>query len=201
MPEFVNSFRHLFDLFNLRYSLYSENIIYSGNFLIPSMPSPFGHPSFDVCNLFSKLPEILKFDVLDVGASKYIYVARRTKRAISNEDELFSFLCTKFPFKKIYLEDLTIKDQFATMRNAEFIVAPHGAGLTWQVFQRKGVLLEIHSPNYVSLSYQTIALNNINIRYIPFYCDDSKQYAFSNSNSNDNYFLDIDRFVEVFQNI
>jgi capsular polysaccharide biosynthesis protein len=199
LPDFVKWYQEFFDIFNLKYSLYSINTIYKGNFIVPSMPSRFGHPSYDVCTLFKSLSN--KLAVSNVKY-KYIYIARRQKRAIINEVALLDFLQSKFEFQKLYFEDLSMFEQLTIFSNAEIVVAPHGAGLGWCAFQKKGALVEIHGPYLISLSYQTISLNNRAIKYYPFFCDPERTYHSSvDGKQFENYNIDLDRFETFFNEI
>ena len=93
-------------------------------------------------------------------------------------------------------------EQLTIFSNAEIVVAPHGAGLSWCVFQKKGVLIEIHGPYLISLSYQTISLNNPSIKYLPFFCDPERTYHSSvNGREFDDYMIDMIRFKNFFNSI
>nr|HPO49249.1 glycosyltransferase family 61 protein [Spirochaetota bacterium] len=87
-----------------------------------------------------------------------IYISRsKTRRKITNEDEIFYYLENK-GFIKIFLEELTFREQVALFHNAEHIVSPHGAGLTNLVFSKKNTkILEIFSPQYVVPYYYCIS--------------------------------------------
>jgi hypothetical protein len=50
-------------------------------------------------------------------------------------------------------------------RDAEFVVSPHGAGLTNLVFCRQGSsIIELFSPNYVNVIYWSLA-NQVGLNY------------------------------------
>lgn len=63
-----------------------------------------------------------------------IYISRaKARRKITNEDELFSLLEAE-GFVKYHLEDLKVAEQIQLFKQAEVIVAAHGAGLTNSIF-------------------------------------------------------------------
>lgn len=92
-------------------------------------------------------------------AKRKIFISREKAkyRNITNEPELFSLL-KKQGFEKIHLEDLSIFEQAEVFYNAEFIISPHGAGLTNLMFCRPETkVIEIFSPTYLCNNQQLIA--------------------------------------------
>ena len=83
-------------------------------------------------------------DKLDHASTpKRIYVARRAARSVANSEEIDG-LFERLNFSKVHLENLNISEQIALFNNADFIVAPHGAGLSNLLFARAGTkVLEI----------------------------------------------------------
>ena len=74
-----------------------------------------------------------------------IYVSRKlaVKRHLANESE-FSGLMKKHEFHKVYLEQLSIREQVELFRSASHVIAAHGAGLTNVIFAPAAVkILEI----------------------------------------------------------
>ncbi|MDP6743423.1 MAG: glycosyltransferase family 61 protein [SAR324 cluster bacterium] len=74
-----------------------------------------------------------------------IYVSRKlaVKRHLANETE-FSGLMKKHEFQKVYLEQLSIREQVELFRSASHVIAAHGAGLTNVIFAPAAVkILEI----------------------------------------------------------
>lgn len=87
------------------------------------------------------------------------YISRRdcTKRRISNEQEVEEFL-SKLGFRLIVLEDLEFEQQIQLFANADFIVAPHGAGLANCAFCRPGTrLIEIFGERYTPGFFRRLA--------------------------------------------
>jgi hypothetical protein len=66
------------------------------------------------------------FPSFDLPAN--VFLPRRGTRSLTNEAEIYSLLSAQ-GFEKVYSEDLTVPQQFALLRQADRIVAVHGAGL------------------------------------------------------------------------
>jgi len=73
-----------------------------------------------------------------------IHISRqRTKRKFANIKEV-SGVFAKFGIVDVYLEELSVAQQMRTLNGADFVVAPHGAGLANIIFMRSGAsVLEI----------------------------------------------------------
>jgi hypothetical protein len=87
-----------------------------------------------------------------------IYISRKvpSARVVINESELIPVL-KEADFVICQLEDLPFEEQVRLFRNAEIVVAPHGAGLTNLIFSKKGIkVLEIFSKNYERRCYWTL---------------------------------------------
>ena len=77
-----------------------------------------------------------------------IYVARRPRswRHVVNERMLLSEL-SKYGFQRYFLEELPLRTQIQLFQQAEFVIGPHGAGLTNLVYCNAGTkVIEIGSP-------------------------------------------------------
>lgn len=129
------------------------------NLIVPSLPD------YDnVCNITAWTCEFLRqsflnynFQSLNPCLRKYkrIYISRAdaTRRKISNEFEIISFL-QRYEFSVVKLECLSFLEQVDIFRNVEVVVAPHGGGLSNLVFcSEKTKIIEIFSPNYIVLCY------------------------------------------------
>ena len=78
-------------------------------------------------------------------SQRRIYVSRKlaVKRHLVNEEE-FLWLMKKHEFQKVYLEQLSIREQVELFRSASHVIAAHGAGLTNVLFAPSAVkILEI----------------------------------------------------------
>jgi hypothetical protein len=86
---------------------------------------------------------------------KRIYVSRRkaSSRGVSNDAALLGVL-ESHGFVEVRLEELGLAEQIALFREADAIVAPHGAGLTNLVFCEPGTLVvEFIAEGYGSELY------------------------------------------------
>ncbi len=64
-----------------------------------------------------------------------IYVSRKlaVKRHLTNEDDFLGVL-EKHEFQKVYLEQMSIREQVELFSSASHVIGPHGAGLTNVIF-------------------------------------------------------------------
>jgi capsular polysaccharide biosynthesis protein len=76
-----------------------------------------------------------------------ICIRRRSLRALANAQVVESFL-SRNDFEFHELEDMPAADQIAMFQDAEFIVAPHGAGLANLLFCASGTKVLELSPDY-----------------------------------------------------
>jgi hypothetical protein len=83
------------------------------------------------------------------------FIPRRGTRCLRNEREVAA-VATAHGFTKVYLEDLSMADQFGLMRSVECLLAVHGAGLghlcmrTATLGSKPVDLFEILSPGLVT---------------------------------------------------
>ncbi len=100
------------------------------------------------------------------GGENRIYIsrARSQNRPLARESELEEALSAK-GFRILYMEELPIAEQFAAVRNASLVVAPHGAGLANLVAARPGLrVVEMLSLNLYNTCYAKLAVQ-IGCRY------------------------------------
>ena len=131
--------------------------------VIPSLPDyeSVGNITAWSCDFLRKKILTYSFDKLDSSQKKFrkIYISRADagSRKVINEPEVISFL-QKYGFIVIKLEYMSFLDQVNLFKNAEVVVAPHGAGLSNLVFcSEKTKIIEIFAPNYISLCFWFIS--------------------------------------------
>ncbi len=131
--------------------------------VVPSLPGNTGDPTAWTCEFLRG--KLLKFRAeIEPIPKLYISRSRAKYRKILNEDDVLNCV-SKFGFTPIYLEEYNFTTQIAILANAEFIVAPHGAGLTNLVWCNPGTkVLEIFSPNYINICFWVIA-NQVKLDY------------------------------------
>lgn len=134
-------------------------------------------PSFvrhQTCNIGNWAFEFLRqalipqtiLDSDDTNKIRRLYISRNkaSSRRLLNEDEILENLQKK-GFEKIFLEDYSLTEQIKLFATANSVIAPHGAGLTNLIFcPKNSKVLEIYSPNYVSVSYWNIC-NQVGLDY------------------------------------
>ena len=87
-----------------------------------------------------------------------IYISRKvpSARVVANEEEVIPIL-KDAGFLICELEKLPFENQVRLFRNAEMVVAPHGAGLTNVIFSKAGTrVLEILAKGHERLCYWTL---------------------------------------------
>lgn len=90
-----------------------------------------------------------------------LYISRRraSARRIVNEDD-FQPVLEKYGFTTIALESFSVAQQIHLFRNAEAVLAPHGAGLANLAFCKPGAWIgEITAP-HLPPCYRLLALHN-----------------------------------------
>jgi len=132
-------------------------------------------PTMPELYLNLSLPHQL-FDKVDVPYKpelpKRFYVARHGDDRITPEEQSYiDPALESHDYEKVFLEDIDFETQAALFRQAESIVAPHGAGLANLVFARKGTsLLELNrridgQPHLRNCFYLLAANRGINYKF------------------------------------
>lgn len=91
------------------------------------------------------------------GRKVYISRSKATRRRLVNEEEVWP-LWERAGFERVLMEELTVEDQVALMRETAVLAGPHGAGLTNMVFCPPGAqVVEIAdlgfpNPNFYALA-------------------------------------------------
>jgi capsular polysaccharide biosynthesis protein len=84
------------------------------------------------------------------GLRIYISRAKAVRRRVLNEAEVVACL-TKHGFQIVQLETLPVEEQVCLLHQAEYIVAPHGAGLTNILFAEHATILEfVYDAEWIS---------------------------------------------------
>ena len=115
------------------------------------------------------------------AASSGIYVSRRlSRRSLRNEPELERAL-QELGMSIVYPQRLPFPDQIATMRHAEIVVAPHGAGLANLVFApRLRSTLELFMGNLFNDCYARLTVS-CGGAYLPISCPGATGAAVSDA--------------------
>jgi capsular polysaccharide biosynthesis protein len=141
----------------------AEKCVSADSLVIPSLAAPPRQtPAWVIQTLAGAFAD------LPTGGSGRIYVSRghepRT-RIVKNERAVLEVL-GDCGFRTVTLDGLKVADQAALFRDAEVIVAAHGAGLANLVFCRPGVkLIELFSPAYVNVVFWKLLSQIPDARY------------------------------------
>ena len=122
--------------------------------LVPSLPSGY-RGSFWVIDFLKRtfLPEG------DYPPTERIFISRQNAggRRIINESEVMEIL-SKYGFKLVFLESMSVVEQAKLMASAQVIISPHGSGLTNIVFCQPGTkIIELFSSAYINECYWTLS--------------------------------------------
>ena len=131
--------------------------------LAPSLSSISGNVPTWACHF---LRDTFLKQRADVTPMPHLYISRSKAnyRNVINEDSVRSCL-SEYGFTPVNLEDYDFKTQIAILSQAEFVVAPHGAGLTNLIWCNPNTkVLEFFSPSYVNVCFWAIA-NQLELQY------------------------------------
>ena len=111
--------------------------------------------------------ELLNDSIIGLQKKQRIFISRKEKRRVINEDELVAVL-SKFGFKSIAPESLSVAEQISLFAAAEVVIGAHGAALTNTVFCSPGTkVIEIFSPDYVNPCYRKLS-SQVGLEYWEF---------------------------------
>jgi hypothetical protein len=174
IPNWVKLYIDIFTDLGLRYYEISRDTVYRGNFLIPSLINHNTTTSLEshlfLVDLFNRIHDNSELMI------KNLFISRRKagKRDILNEDEVVKLIRDYVDIEIVFLEDLSFADQVRIVRNANLIIAPHGAGLQLSTLQKSGICLEIHSPYYINWSFADTYRAN-SVKSFNLFCKDEQQ--------------------------
>jgi len=124
---------------------------------VPEMISEVGNPRLETIEFLNNLS--IPFENQSKLFSKRVYVSRKNAkyRHILNENE-FQTAISHLNFSTYLLEEMSLSDQISLFKNAEIIIASHGAGLTNIVYcQSRTKIIEFFPENYYEECYQNIS--------------------------------------------
>jgi tetratricopeptide (TPR) repeat protein len=111
--------------------------------------------------------ELLNDSIIGLQKKQRIFISRQEKRRVINEDELVAVL-SKFGFKSIAPESLSVAEQISLFAAAEVVIGAHGAALTNTVFCSPGTkVIEIFGPDYVNPCYRKLS-SQVGLEYWEF---------------------------------
>jgi hypothetical protein len=103
--------------------------------------------------VFDSVKSLLGIEYVGSGGRYYISREDSAIRRVKNESEVLGYL-EKHGFRKLVLDGKSVTEQAKLFACAEWIVAPHGAGLTNILFCASGTkVLEFYPEGYSCLTY------------------------------------------------
>lgn len=134
--------------------------------VIPSVPSRNGEVAPWTFNDFSMMAR----DVKASPPHRRIYIVRESgRRALKfiNYDAAMDLLA-QYGFESVKLEDHSVEEQIRIFKEAEVVLAPHGAGLSGICFCSKDAkIIEILAPKFLNVCYWRVAaLKGLNYYYL-----------------------------------
>lgn len=110
-------------------------------------------------------PELLRlvpaaYGVDEVGAPyKRIFISRAkaSRRKLINEEDIWSLL-EPYGFQRVFMEELTFREQVKLMQETSVLIAPHGAGMTNMMFCPSGAqIVEIADLSFPNPNFYAVA--------------------------------------------
>lgn len=125
-----------------------------------------------------------------------IYISRKLtniggKRCLLNEEELIEQI-KYFGFKSYSLEDMSIEDQIELFYDANFAIAPHGAGLTNIIFSESINVLEMFA-GWNILPYYYYLAKSLGHSY-SYWCGKAKD-------KDSNFRVDVSEILKILQEL
>jgi glycosyltransferase involved in cell wall biosynthesis len=106
-----------------------QEAIWVDSDLVQSMPAPY------LKDFQQRVAA--RYASLSSPRSRRLLVARKGPRKIHNIEQVQAFL-SRYDFETVCLEGMSIVDQILLFQSAEFVIGPHGAGLSNLVFCEPG---------------------------------------------------------------
>jgi capsular polysaccharide biosynthesis protein len=131
--------------------------VHADRLLCPSLPGDYGHPPRWASEFLRRSFAGFLAPGTQPGLRVYVSRAQAKHRRVVNDPEVLRML-EKYGFRNVALESLPFSQQVRLFSAAEFVCAPHGAGLTNLAFCRPGTrVVELLSPVDVSTVYWNVA--------------------------------------------
>jgi hypothetical protein len=120
-----------------------------------------------------------------------LYIKRGAVRRVANTDMLEAFL-KPHGFETLLLENMPAQAQIAAFTNAEWVIAPHGAGMANMVFCPAGTRIMELSPDCEYRPYFWLFAEKLNLPYGVLPC------ATPGGGFNGDFVVDMRRFAALF---
>jgi hypothetical protein len=110
-------------------------------------------------SLIDNLRDLLRVDSPRQVPWRRIFVSRKHARwrRLTNDDDCWTVL-SRFGFERVFMEELTFREQFELMQETAVFVAVHGAGMVNMIFAPKGLhVVEIFDPAFPNPQFYALA--------------------------------------------
>jgi len=147
--------RAILDELGIPYQMHKGQVKVNRLFMVgQGRDSGYPHP-VDITVLTESFSNLMA----DKDGSEVIYVSRlKSSRSFSNELELVELLRGTPGVKVLESESLSFLEQISLFSNARLIIGPHGAGLTNQIWMRKGgKVVELVDLDYSNPVFEILA--------------------------------------------
>jgi hypothetical protein len=144
-------------MINARFELVDEESVVKGESIWVHEPSPRDWPNPADLRLLCEAFVGMASELVPASNTR-VYISRsHSARSLLHESDLEAWLVDR-GFFIAHLEDLPFLEQVALMSHAEFVIAPHGAGLANIVFMPSGGrVIELYSGELISPAFRRIA--------------------------------------------
>ena len=131
--------------------------------------------------------------------AKLVYVQRKARRVIANEDALLRTLSALGEWQVLRLEEHSALEQAEIFYHAQVVVALHGAGLANTIYCQPGThIVEIFSPVLLEPIYYQIA-QQFDLQYSPIIVQNSQTWRTRDGHLNEIVTVDPHAVVQQLQ--
>lgn len=144
------------------------------------------------------LRKTLPLKALAGKTGERIYISRKTRRRLNNEDEVIRVL-TEFGFDIIEDVPKTVAEQITLYKNAKVIIGPHGASYTNIINCEPGtVLIELFPSGYYPYYFRSLSAT-LGLQYYAIFEDHIGETHYRNLG--DDLIIDASKIKTALQNI
>ncbi|MDF9799693.1 capsular polysaccharide biosynthesis protein [Catalinimonas alkaloidigena] len=130
-----------------------------------------------------------------------IYIQRKGRRTVENEEGLLEKLQEFGNWKVVQLEEYRVLEQAEIFYHAKVIIGLHGAGLTNIVYCKSNTtLIEIFNPAYVEPLYCHMA-NLLELKYFPLIAEREHSYLRKEKDVKGSVRIDLEKLRECLESV
>jgi len=185
------------DLLNIPYEFTEKKVnLYVKKILFAPHLITSGHHIPKIMKQLKK--ELIKKDTQSRYKIRRMYISRQnaTLRNILNEEELFPIL-KKYHFEVVKMENYSWQEQVLMMKDVEYLVGPHGAGLTNMLFSTNKLsileLLPQRRNKTINNCYYSLS-SSLDYNYYYQFAERQILSSKLDDGGDSNFFINIDAF-------